>query len=183
VIATALDPFDRLTMVGSSTRVSVMLVAPALSVACGALLAQLARDPVATGALVARGWIAFVFGFVAWVAVEMWAPALPRMPGLIALLATGGGVLIGLAAPVVARALGLPDPFLASAESALAEARDAIGATDLREVERGTLAALRKLAGAPSPRVEEADAAPAPRVRSVSRWRRRVCSRSLPCAR
>ncbi|MEO7093565.1 MAG: hypothetical protein ABI175_09960, partial [Polyangiales bacterium] len=145
VLSTALDPL------AASGRSSLLLLAPALALVTGALVAQLVRDPIGSAALVARAWIALVFGFVAWVVVEMWAPSSSSGPGFAAIVATTLGVIVGLTAPSVARGLGLPDPNLATIRGALLGARDAVGATDVHDVERGALAALRRLAGPPGP--------------------------------
>ena len=145
ILATSLDPL------AASGRASVLLLAPSLALVVGALVAQLVRDPVGSAALVARAWIALIFGLVAWVTVEMWAPASPSNGAFVALVATSLGVSVGLAAPAIARRLGLPDPYIATIRGALIGARDAVGATDVHDVERGALASLRRLAGAPGP--------------------------------
>ncbi len=145
-VASSLDPTNAFAL---EARPLVLLVAPALALVVGSLVAQLVRDPITSGAIVARSWIALIFGLVAWVTVELALPT--ARSGVVALVATVAGLGVGLAAPSIARRFGLPDPYVETIRRAIARTREATAATDLHDVERGTLGAVRALAGRPLP--------------------------------
>jgi len=140
--ATALAPFD------TDPRAPMLLIIPALCVCAGTLVAQLVRDPVRAASIVARTWIALVFGAVGWGAVVIYAPSSAKWVGPFTV---GVGILVGAAAPTLTTMLGLADARHKPLRDAVARARDGAAAVDAREVHRGVLAALRILASAEPP--------------------------------
>jgi hypothetical protein len=136
--AMALLPFDPVTQLDSST----LLATAAIALLIGTAVAQLVRDPILAATWIARLWVALVFGGVAWVAAELTAPyTSPRELVPIAL-----GVLVGLSAATLGRALGVTERHAATMEDALLRARAAAASTTNDDVARETLLAARVLA-------------------------------------
>ncbi len=150
--ATGLDPLHSASVMGAL--LPTLIAATGISLAVGVLVAHRVEDPVRTQANVGNAWLLLTIAFVGATSTAL-APERSRV------IAFGFGLLLGVFAPRIARAIGIEGAHAAALRKAIGKARDASGAGDPSEVARGVLGAMRTIAGEPAPR--ELGRLPAPR--------------------